>query len=177
MLPYQARVPRHCPTQRRANLSPESTLLVAYRVKGLVLVSEGKILRFELAELLGALLQLLGVFVELFLQDLEPRGKLGIGLFPSSMQPGYLTLQIVDLPLEFGFSMGSFGILPPSSKGLGSLYIVFLRRVLVGWSRLNSSTFGNMEGSPYRKFSISRRKGAILGPGPEKSIAENRGSF
>ncbi|KAF2572539.1 hypothetical protein F2Q70_00003346 [Brassica cretica] len=34
-----------------------------------------------------------------------------------------------------------------------------------------------MEGSPYRKFSISRRKGAIVGPGPEKSIAGNRGSF
>ncbi|KAF2616417.1 hypothetical protein F2Q68_00038577 [Brassica cretica] len=79
------------------------------RFSGLVLVSEGKILRFELAELLGALLQLFGVFVELFLQDLELRGKLGIGLFPSSMQPGYLTLQIVDLPLEFGFSLGSFG--------------------------------------------------------------------
>ena len=92
-----------------ANLSPESTLLVACRVKGLVLVSEGKILRFELVELLGALLQLLGVFVKLFLQDLERRGKLGIGLFPSSMQPGYLTLQIVDFPLEFGFSLGSFG--------------------------------------------------------------------
>ncbi|KAF2538114.1 hypothetical protein F2Q68_00020658 [Brassica cretica] len=82
---------------------------------GLVLVSEGKILLFELAELLGALLQLLGVFVELFLQDLEPRGKLGIGLFPSSMQPGYLTLQIVDLPLEFGFSMGSFGTVDKAS--------------------------------------------------------------
>ncbi|KAF3568243.1 hypothetical protein DY000_02014392 [Brassica cretica] len=34
-----------------------------------------------------------------------------------------------------------------------------------------------MEGSSYRKFSISRRKGAILGPGPENSIAGNRGSF
>ncbi|KAF2567089.1 hypothetical protein F2Q68_00025551 [Brassica cretica] len=31
-----------------------------------------------------------------------------------------------------------------------------------------------MEGSPYRKFSISRRKGAILGPGPENSIAGNQ---
>ncbi|KAF3512893.1 hypothetical protein F2Q69_00006861 [Brassica cretica] len=88
-------------------MSPELTLLVACRVKGLVLVSECKILRFELAELLGALLYFLGVLVELFLQDLELRGKLGIGLFPSSMQPGYLTLQIVHLPLEFGFSMGS----------------------------------------------------------------------
>ncbi|KAF3561679.1 hypothetical protein DY000_02014423 [Brassica cretica] len=95
--------------RHRANLSLESTLLVGCRVMGLVLVSEGKILRFELDELLGALLQLLGVFVELFLQDLELRGKLGIRLFPSSMQPGYLTLQIVDLPLEFGFSLGSFG--------------------------------------------------------------------
>ncbi|KAF3529532.1 hypothetical protein DY000_02039779 [Brassica cretica] len=34
-----------------------------------------------------------------------------------------------------------------------------------------------MEGSPYRKFSISRGKGAILGPGPENSITGNRGSF
>ena len=100
------------------NLSPELTFLVARRVKGLVLVSEGKILRFELAELLGALLQLLGVFVDLFLQDLELRGKLGIGLFPSSMQPGYLTLQIVDLPLEFGFSMGSFGYSSCSSTAI-----------------------------------------------------------
>ncbi|KAF2571503.1 hypothetical protein F2Q70_00002825 [Brassica cretica] len=96
-------------SRHRANLSPESTLLAACHVKGLVLISEGKILRFELAELLGALLQLLGVFVELFLQDLEFQGKLGIGLLPSSMQPGYLTLQFVDLPLEFGFSLGSFG--------------------------------------------------------------------
>ncbi|KAF3519694.1 hypothetical protein DY000_02058613 [Brassica cretica] len=114
MLPYQARAPRCCPPRRRSEhpwhfLAPESTLLVSCRVKGLVLVSEGKILRFELAELLGALLQLLGVFVDLFLQDLELRGKLGIGLFPSSMQPGYLTLQIVDLPMEFSFSLGSFG--------------------------------------------------------------------
>ena len=75
----------------------------------MVLVSEGKILRFELAELLGALLQLLGVFTVLFLQDLEHRGKFGIGLFPSSMHPGYLTLQVIDFPLEFSFSLGSFG--------------------------------------------------------------------
>ncbi|KAF3513915.1 hypothetical protein F2Q69_00006859 [Brassica cretica] len=34
-----------------------------------------------------------------------------------------------------------------------------------------------MEGSPYRKFSISRRNGTILGPGPENSITGNRGSF
>ena len=34
-----------------------------------------------------------------------------------------------------------------------------------------------MEGSLYPKFSISRRKGAILGPGPKNSIAGNRGSF
>ena len=54
------------------NLSSESTLLVACRVKGLVLVSKGKILRFELAKLLGALLQLLGVIVELFLQGAKP---------------------------------------------------------------------------------------------------------
>ncbi|KAF3550469.1 hypothetical protein DY000_02007591 [Brassica cretica] len=104
---------RACPgvgcfqSRHRTNLSPELTLLVACRVKGLVLVSECKILRFELAELLGALLYFLGVLVELFLQDLELQGKLGIGLFPSSMQPGYLTLQIFHLPLEFGFSMGS----------------------------------------------------------------------
>ena len=60
-------------------------LFVARCVKGLVLVSEGKILRFELAELLGALLQLLGVFVQFFLKDVELRGQLGIGIFPSSM--------------------------------------------------------------------------------------------
>ena len=84
-------------------------LLVTRRVKGLVLVSEGKILRFDLSEFLGALLQMLGVLVEIFLQDLELRGKFGIGLFPSSMQPGYLTLCIIDLPSEFSFSLGSFG--------------------------------------------------------------------
>ncbi|KAF3576944.1 hypothetical protein DY000_02030714 [Brassica cretica] len=82
-------------SKHRANLSPKSPLLVTLRVKGLVFVSEGKILRFELAEFLGALLLMLGVFVELFHQDLELRGKLGIGLFSSSMQPGYLTLQII----------------------------------------------------------------------------------
>ncbi|KAF3493727.1 hypothetical protein DY000_02052879 [Brassica cretica] len=32
-----------------------------------------------------------------------------------------------------------------------------------------------MEGSPYRKFSISQGKGAILGPDPENSIAGNQG--
>ncbi|KAH0863084.1 hypothetical protein HID58_080295, partial [Brassica napus] len=56
----------------------------------------------------------------------------------------------------------------PLLWGLDSLYIVFLRRALVGWSRLNSSIFGNMEGSPYRKFSISRRKGGDSGTGPGK---------
>ena len=61
------------------------TLLVACCVKGLVLVLEGKILRFELAELLGTLIQLLRVIVEFFLKDLELRGQLGIGIFPSSM--------------------------------------------------------------------------------------------
>ncbi|KAF3576575.1 hypothetical protein DY000_02031416 [Brassica cretica] len=66
--------------RHRASLSSESTLLVTCRIKGLVLISEGKILRFELAELLGALIQLLGAFVELFLQDLELRGKLWIGV-------------------------------------------------------------------------------------------------
>ncbi|KAF2577225.1 hypothetical protein F2Q68_00004468 [Brassica cretica] len=75
----------------------------------LVLVSEGKILRFELAELLGALLQLLGVFVEFLLQGLELQGEVGIGLLPSSMQPSYLTLQIIDLLMEFSFPLGSFG--------------------------------------------------------------------
>ncbi|KAF3548185.1 hypothetical protein DY000_02006488 [Brassica cretica] len=34
--------------------------------------------------------------------------------------------------------------------------------------------FGNMEGYPYQKFPISRRKGAILGPGLENSITANR---
>ncbi|KAF3589151.1 hypothetical protein F2Q69_00029073 [Brassica cretica] len=56
----------------------------------------------------------------------------------------------------------------PLSQVLDSLYIVFLRRALVGWSRLNSSIFGNMEGSPYQKFSISRRKGGDPGTGPGK---------
>ncbi|KAF2591456.1 hypothetical protein F2Q70_00039194 [Brassica cretica] len=92
-----------------ADLSPESTLLVTRRVEGLVLVSEVKILRFELAELLDALVQLLGEFVELLLQALEFRGELGISLLSSFMQLGYLTLQTIDLPLEFGFSLGSFG--------------------------------------------------------------------
>ena len=36
-----------------------------------VFVSEGEVLRFELAELLGALLQLLGMFVELLLHALD----------------------------------------------------------------------------------------------------------
>ncbi|KAF2591720.1 hypothetical protein F2Q70_00038588 [Brassica cretica] len=102
MLPYQARAPSRCPPrhnweihacpgvrcfQRRhgENLSPESMLLVARCIKGVILVSEGKILRFELAELPGALLQMLRVFVEFFLKDLEVRGQLGIGIFPSSM--------------------------------------------------------------------------------------------
>ncbi|KAF3574392.1 hypothetical protein F2Q69_00058866 [Brassica cretica] len=106
MLPYQARAPSRCPPrhnweihacpgvrcfQRRhgENLSPESMLLVARCIKGVILVSEGKILRFELAELPGALLQMLRVFVEFFLKDLEVRGQLGIGIFPTSMgDPG-----------------------------------------------------------------------------------------
>ncbi|KAF2550437.1 hypothetical protein F2Q68_00033948 [Brassica cretica] len=70
---------------------------------------EVEILRFDLAELLGALLQLLGVFVELLLQALELRGELGIGLLPSFIQLSYLILQTIDLPLEFGLSLGSFG--------------------------------------------------------------------
>ncbi|KAF3602228.1 hypothetical protein F2Q69_00035314 [Brassica cretica] len=45
-------------------------------------------------------------------------------------------------------------------------YVDYCCRPLVGWSRLNSSIFGNMEGSPYRKFSFSRRKGAVAGTGP-----------
>ncbi|KAF3541767.1 hypothetical protein F2Q69_00023308 [Brassica cretica] len=49
-----------------------------------------------------------------------------------------------------------------------SPYIVFLRWALVGWSRLNSSIFRNMEGSPYRKFSISRRKGSDPETEPRK---------
>ncbi|KAF2567836.1 hypothetical protein F2Q68_00025291 [Brassica cretica] len=94
MPPYQARVPSRCPLRLRVrcfqkwhgtNLSPESTLLVACYVKGFVLVSEGKILQFDLAELLDALLQLVKVFVEFFLKDLELQGQLGIGTFPNSM--------------------------------------------------------------------------------------------
>ena len=91
------------------DLSPESTLLVTRRVEGLVLVMVVKILRFDLAELLSALLQLLGVFVELLPQALKLRVELGIGLLSSFMQLGYLTLQTIDLPLEFGLSLGSFG--------------------------------------------------------------------
>ncbi|KAF3581357.1 hypothetical protein DY000_02031092 [Brassica cretica] len=51
------------------DLGLESTLFVTCRIKGSVLVSEVWILRFELAELFGALLQLLGVFslTEVFL--------------------------------------------------------------------------------------------------------------
>ena len=48
-----------------------------------------------------------------------------------------------------------------------TLYIVSLRRALVGWSSLNSSIFRNMEGSPYRKLSFSRGKGAVPGTRPE----------
>ncbi|KAF3558255.1 hypothetical protein F2Q69_00013886 [Brassica cretica] len=53
-----------------------------------------------------------------------------------------------------------------SYRFISSLYIVFLRRTLAGWSTLNSSIFGNIEGSPYRKFSFSQRKGAVPGTGP-----------
>ncbi|KAF2618336.1 hypothetical protein F2Q68_00038658 [Brassica cretica] len=76
----------------------------------------------------------------------------------------------INLPSR---SIASFAILSDkfveqfaSSRCLGSLYIVFLRRALVGWSRLNYSIFGNMEGSPFRKFSFSRRKGAVPGTRP-----------
>ncbi|KAF3551002.1 hypothetical protein DY000_02007122 [Brassica cretica] len=48
-----------------------------------------------------------------------------------------------------------------------TLYIVSLRRALVGWSSLNSSIFRNMEGSPYRKLSFSLGKGAVPGTRPE----------
>ena len=91
------------------DLSPESTLLVTRHVEGLVLVIEVKILRFALAEHLGALLQLLGVFVELLLQALEFKGELGISLLPSFLQLGYFNLQTIELPLEFVCSLGSFG--------------------------------------------------------------------
>ena len=73
------------------------TFLVTCRVEGLVLVTEVEILQFELVELLSALLQLLGMLVELLLQALKLQGALGIGL------------QTIDLPLEFGLSLGSFG--------------------------------------------------------------------
>ncbi|KAF3540587.1 hypothetical protein F2Q69_00023299 [Brassica cretica] len=96
-------------SRHRADLSSESTLLITCRVEGLVLVTEVEILLFELAELVGALLQLLGVFIELLLQALELRGEFGIGLIPSFMQLGYLILQTIDFPLEFGLSLGSFG--------------------------------------------------------------------
>ena len=54
-----------------SDLSPKATLLVTYCVEGLVFISEGKVFQFELVELLGALLQLLGMFVEFFFQALD----------------------------------------------------------------------------------------------------------
>ncbi|KAF3512243.1 hypothetical protein F2Q69_00006796 [Brassica cretica] len=71
----------------------------------------------SITELLGALLQLLGVFVEFLLQALELRGELRIGLLPSFMQLGYLALQTIDLPLKFGLSLGSFGFPIPWGTG------------------------------------------------------------
>ncbi|KAF3540558.1 hypothetical protein F2Q69_00021604 [Brassica cretica] len=55
---------------------------------------EIRVLRFEFAELLGPLLQLLGMLVELLLQAMDFKGELGIlhNLFSSSVQLGYLTL-------------------------------------------------------------------------------------
>ncbi|KAF2579064.1 hypothetical protein F2Q68_00004769 [Brassica cretica] len=131
----------------------------------------------------GTMVPRYGVF-----RALELRGELRIGLLLSFMQLGYLTLQTIDLPLEFGLSLGSFGYLillvhhhyHNDGQGWllyrfrveferynrGSLYIVSLRQALVGWSQLNSSIFGNMEGSPYRKLSFSRGKEAVPGTGP-----------
>ncbi|KAF2549939.1 hypothetical protein F2Q68_00034584 [Brassica cretica] len=48
----------------------------------------------------------------------------------------------------------------------GSPYIFVLRSALVGLTKLNSSLFGNLEGSPYWNFSFSRRKGVVPGTGP-----------
>ncbi|KAL0678132.1 hypothetical protein Bca4012_006113 [Brassica carinata] len=53
------------------DLSLKAALLVICRVEGLVFISEGKVLRFELVELLGALLQSLGMFAEPLLQVLD----------------------------------------------------------------------------------------------------------
>ena len=55
------------PGRPGADSSLESTLFVAGRVEGLVLVLEVQILRFELAELFGDLLHLLRVFIELII--------------------------------------------------------------------------------------------------------------
>ncbi|KAF3540674.1 hypothetical protein F2Q69_00023128 [Brassica cretica] len=44
-----------------SDLSLKAMVLVACRIEGLIFVSEDKVLRFELVELLGALLQLLGI--------------------------------------------------------------------------------------------------------------------
>ncbi|KAF3539348.1 hypothetical protein F2Q69_00023330 [Brassica cretica] len=44
------------------------------------------------------------------LQALDVRGELGISLLPSPIQLGYLTLHTIELPLEFGLSLGSFGL-------------------------------------------------------------------
>ncbi|KAF3513029.1 hypothetical protein F2Q69_00006776 [Brassica cretica] len=80
----------------------------------------------------------------------------------------------LSLSFKFWNSEESSGLV--SSRGLGSPNRVFLRQALVGWSRLNSSIFRNMEGSPYRKFSLSQGKGRSRGPDPENSIAGNQGS-
>ncbi|KAF2584386.1 hypothetical protein F2Q70_00036290 [Brassica cretica] len=90
-------------------MNPESTLLVTRRVEGLVLVTEVKILRFDLAELLGALLQLLGVFVELLLQALEFRGELGISLIPTRpARPPLLSRSLDYSPPSSAKLLGDF---------------------------------------------------------------------
>ncbi|KAH0883864.1 LOW QUALITY PROTEIN: hypothetical protein HID58_059960 [Brassica napus] len=123
------------------NLSPESTLLVARCVKGLVLVSEGfgtpRTARdwylpelYDLCEYYGTM------------------DKANI----------CIDLQKVEGDVLLDQRAGTTTVLSknPSSSRLA----LISKRALVGWSRLNSSVFGNMEGSPYRKFSISRRKGS-----------------
>ncbi|KAG5384261.1 hypothetical protein IGI04_035731, partial [Brassica rapa subsp. trilocularis] len=54
---------RHLQSWHGLDLSLKVTLLVTCRIEGLIFVSEDKVLRFELVELFGALLQLLGIFI------------------------------------------------------------------------------------------------------------------
>ncbi|KAF3574273.1 hypothetical protein F2Q69_00058672 [Brassica cretica] len=160
----RSRETRACPGVKcfqrwhRVNLSPESTLLVARCVKGLVLVSEGKILRFELAELLGALLQLLGVFVGFFLQDLKLQGQLGIGLFVARRaRPPPLSRSLDYSP-------------PSSAKLLGDFCVgSFLPKA--GLSRLEQVKLFHI--LKYGRFSLSEvfhfpEEGGDPGTGPGK---------